>query len=304
MSQPVSDGLLQLVRRCNSFSVKDSVKTCKKFFVEGKQVGLIRSSFGEQMKKFPDTFTFSPDGQEIHLSDSLTTVEQRTDNLDAVLQKLRQDHTFMGLRGWRDEKYDVRQKYEDKTLLRMERSATSLFGVLQYGTHINGYTYRKDGQMMMWIARRSPTKPTWPGKLDNMCAGGLASGLDVLTCAKKECEEEASVSSEQLEKLKAVGTISYFYQDERGLFPETQFLFDLELPSDFTPVNADGEVAGFQLLSIPEVRKLIVSDSFKPNCALVIMDFLIRWGFVSADNEPHYAMLVEGLHYPLQSVYS
>lgn len=85
------------------FFFSDSLKTCKKFFIDGKQVGLIRSSFGEHMKKFPETFTFTPDGQEIHLSASLTTVEERTNNLETVLQKFRQDHTFVGLRGWRDE---------------------------------------------------------------------------------------------------------------------------------------------------------------------------------------------------------
>ena len=30
-------------------------------------------------------------------------------------------------------------------------------------------------------------------------------------------------------------------------------MFDLELPEDFTPVNADGEMGSFQLLSISEV---------------------------------------------------
>lgn len=36
-----------------------------------------------------------------------------------------------------------------------------------------------------------------------------------------------------------------------------------------------------------QVKKLIVSDNFKPNCALVIVDFLIRWGFVRPDNGKH-----------------
>lgn len=52
---------------------------------------------------------------------------------------------------------------------------------------------------------------------------------------------------------------SYFYEDERGLFPECQFVYDLELPGDFTPVNADGEVAEFLLVSLEEVRSLSYS---------------------------------------------
>lgn len=40
----------------------------------------------------------------------------------------------------------------------------------------------------------------------------------------------------------------------------------------------------------------IATDDFKPNCALVVLDFLIRNGFVSPDNEPHYVDFVCGLH--------
>ena len=46
---------------------------------------------------------------------------------------------------------------------------------------------------------------------------------------------------------------SYFYEDERGLFPEVQYVFDLEVPEDFTPENADGEVESFQLYPIEDV---------------------------------------------------
>ncbi len=49
---------------------------------------------------------------------------------------------------------------------------------------------------------------------------------------------------------------SYSLEDERGIFPETQFIFDLEIPSSFKPVNTDGEVQSFHLLSIEEVCEI------------------------------------------------
>ena len=48
--------------------------------------------------------------------------------------------------------------------------------------------------------------------------------------------------------------VSYTYEDERGIFPETQFIFDLEIPETFVPMNLDGEVQTFYLLSMEEVR--------------------------------------------------
>lgn len=42
---------------------------------------------------------------------------------------------------------------------------------------------------------------------------------------------------------------SFFYESERGLFPDTEFVFDLELPPDFIPRNQDNEVEKFELLT-------------------------------------------------------
>lgn len=46
---------------------------------------------------------------------------------------------------------------------------------------------------------------------------------------------------------------SYTYEDEEGVFPESQFVFDLELPASFEPRAGDGEVQEFSLLPVQEV---------------------------------------------------
>ena len=46
---------------------------------------------------------------------------------------------------------------------------------------------------------------------------------------------------------------SFLYESERGIFPQTEFVFDLELPSEFTPKNNDGEVDEFALVPADEV---------------------------------------------------
>ena len=46
---------------------------------------------------------------------------------------------------------------------------------------------------------------------------------------------------------------SYFFEDERGLFPEVQFVYDLKLPQHFEPINSDGEVGEFYCWSIDKV---------------------------------------------------
>ncbi len=43
-----------------------------------------------------------------------------------------------------------------------------LLGILVFGIHLTGYVRTEDGGYKMWIARRSLSKATYPGMLDNM----------------------------------------------------------------------------------------------------------------------------------------
>ena len=52
-------------------------------------------------------------------------------------------------------------------LFTMERSATCMFGLRQYGVDVNGYIKDDNGQISVWLQKRSVTKPTWPGRWDN-----------------------------------------------------------------------------------------------------------------------------------------
>ena len=74
------------------------------------------------------------------------------------------------------------------------------------------------------------------------------------------------------------------------------FDFDLELPADFRPANADGEISDFYLWPMDRVIETVRdTDDFKFNCALVVIDFLIRHGFIGP-GDPQYVDLLGGLH--------
>lgn len=61
-------------------------------------------------------------------------------------------------------------------------------------------------------------------------------------------------------------------------------MYDLELPLDFMPQNADGEVEGFELLTAEECVKWALTPQFKTTSAPVLLDFLIRKGYISPEN--------------------
>ena len=90
---------------------------------------------------------------------------------------------------------------------------------------------------------------------------------------------------------KGVATATEVHTLKRDVF----FVYDLELPADFTPVPVDGEVESFELMDLQTVVNLIAeTEEFKPNVALVIVDMLVRRGIVTAESKG-YLKLIKSL---------
>ena len=55
-----------------------------------------------------------------------------------------------------------------EVLFAMERSATPLFGVVTFGVHMTVYVPPTEiNPLRIWTPKRSESKPTYPGMLDN-----------------------------------------------------------------------------------------------------------------------------------------
>ncbi|XP_013880226.1 thiamine pyrophosphokinase 2 [Austrofundulus limnaeus] len=294
-----SEKIVQLLHRMNNFYLPGSGRSsCFRFEINGAQVGWIPPHVASLLKRHPQVFC-PPQGGAVRLCPSLDSYETRSQAVDVVLQNLRREESIPCLRGWRDERYSVMPRLSDAPLMWMERAATSLFGVKRYGVHVNGFTVSDSGEVSMWLARRSRTKQTYPGLLDNLAAGGLAAGVGIKTTLIKECQEEACIPAHIATQARPVSTVSYTYEDQEGVFPESQFVFDLELPVGFKPSIGDGEVQEFYLLPIDKVKELLAGDDFKPNSAMVVLDFLIRHSIIEPDTEPFYQDFLAGLHQTL-----
>ncbi|UJR27198.1 hypothetical protein I4U23_008494 [Adineta vaga] len=300
MSDIWSLGIQRLLARVNSFHQAGSSKSkCKSFLCGTQQIGWIREDAANQLRQYPKVFIEHAD--RFVLADHLNTYENRTEAVANVLKDMRVKDCLKTLRGWRDELYLVKTAYNSSPLFAIERSGASVFGIRKYGSHLNGYVIDTDGTWRMWVGKRSSTKQTFPGMYDNLAAGGLSHDLTPTACMIKECDEEANISKDLIDgKLKAVGAISYCYEDDDGIHPEGEFVYDLQLPITFTPNNSDAEMEKFQLMTIPEVKEAIIKDDFKPNCATVVLDFLIRHGFVTPEEESNYFDILSQLHMPGQ----
>lgn len=179
----------------------------------------------------------------VELNPAYRDYAERTEQVDAILRDMRTKGLFAAaLKGWRDEDYEV-LSISNVSLLKMDRSATCLFGIRNFGVEINGYIRCPDRGLCIWLQQRSATKQTWPNRWDNMVSGGVSVGHGIRETAIKEAAEEASIPESLADKIVSAGCVSFFFESERGLFPNTEYVYDLELPLDFIPNNADGEVS-------------------------------------------------------------
>ena len=179
--------------------------------------------------------------------------------------------------------YPVTAGLVPEPLLQVDRTAVAWFGVRAAGVHLNGWVRLPSG-VHLWVAERSHGKRTFPGHLDNLVAGGSAIGFQPRQTLEKECHEEAGMPLELAQRAIATGSLRYAQQDGRSYKPDRLDLFDLELPPDFLPTPIDGEVQAFHLWPLEKVAASLRGDGlWKPNCALVVLDFLLRRGHLDRE---------------------
>lgn len=259
------------------------------FFAAGRRVGAVRHALADRLASMPAIFAVAPDG--VTLNSAFDAPPARTAALDRAVRALEADGIVQGRR---NENYPACPEWGRPADFEIERAAAPHFGIRSYGVHMTGYVRKPDG-LHIWVARRARAKPTYPGMLDNTVAGGQPVGLGLVENMIKECGEEAGIPPDLARGVVPVGAISYRMDAPDGLKPDVQFCFDLELPSEFTPRNTDGEIDEFFLWPWRRVAETVErTREFKFNCNLVLIDFFVRHGLIAPDH-PDYLAICAGL---------
>lgn len=218
------------------------------------RIGWLRPELAARLAAWPNVFQTG--AEAVRLLDSSA--------LDRVVEQLAQEGFIPG---WRNERYRIADLFD------VERAAARPFGFATRAAHLNGII---SGEKM-WLARRSSTKATDPGMLDNIVGGGVPAGLSIEEVLVKEAWEEAGIPPELARRAAHAGTLEVIREVPQGVACEMAHVFDLDLPSNFLPVNQDGEVSEFTLVSFAEVRRLIEeTDELAADAALVALDCLNR----------------------------
>jgi 8-oxo-dGTP pyrophosphatase MutT (NUDIX family) len=261
------------------------------FVVAGVRVGRVTHAFARRLADFNDVFAVTDEA--VHLRATLTTPDARSEAVHEVGERLVAAGDIQRLRG---ETYGVAATWDAPDLMRLDRGLVPWFGTRSYGVHVNGFVGH-GGDQGMWIGRRALDKRVAPGKLDHMVAGGVSHGYGIRDTLVKEAAEEADVPATLAARARPVGALNYICEAESGLRDDTLFVFDLEVPPDFTPENTDGELTGFERWALPDVMARVRdSEAFKFNVAPVLVDFFFRHGWLDPDADTGYAALSARLH--------
>ncbi|MEO0029417.1 MAG: Isopentenyl-diphosphate Delta-isomerase [Pseudomonadota bacterium] len=214
------------------------------------------------------------------------THASRSDALAVLAAELRE---LGHITGWRNEKFSY---WPDSEILvngvcveptdalraafEMERAAYRFFGLRSHAVHVNGFTEAGE----MWCGRRSMIKPTDPGMLDNIAAGGLPVSESLQSCSVREMAEEAGLSEDLAVTAWANDYVTTCRSVKGGWHYETLWVYNLLAPADVQPVNQDGEVAEFSLLSPQQVVQAIAAKTMTLDASCVVAHAVLHLDLV------------------------
>jgi 8-oxo-dGTP pyrophosphatase MutT (NUDIX family) len=242
-----------------------------------QRIGWVVNGFAEVLASEPAVFRVEPNA--VHLADSLGDVETRSAAVNAFVWQRRHLPWF---RRWNDEYAAVTSGLTEVAALNLARCASVPFGFRTFGAAVNGYV-RVGTELRFWVAQRQHDELEFGGQLDNVACGFIAAGRSPGEVAKTELGEEAGLDAGLATAMRPVGVVRGCRQETEGVRPFSIYCFDLELDPDTRPVNRDGEIDGFELLSLSQLVDRLEAGYFKFNAVWVVVDWLVRMGAVSAE---------------------
>lgn len=240
---------------------------------EQRHVGSVAEIHLPALAAWPQWVQVGPDPDRV-------TLTPRGDDLSQALAVMNTQLRQQGLiAAWRDELFSLWDPSVDQVMACMERASARFWGTLTLGAHCNGYVADAQGRpAQIWVAQRALTKPTDPGKLDNLIGGGVPHGQSPRETVIREGWEEAGLRPQDMLGLQPAGILELDRDVLEGRQWERLHVFDLALAQDFVPCNQDGEVARLQCLPVSQAVDLALSGEMTVDAAWVTLDFAFRWG--------------------------
>ena len=256
--------LARLQERANQAPVRDRVP----FYVGPLRVGSIEPDFlGQDLLAATSSLHVILHRETRHGGVCWRLIGQPTEAMAVLANALRAS----GLAGvWRNEQLGVVDLHGQQ-VGSIERAAVRPLGITTHAAHLVGDA--PDGRI--WVQQRALDKANDPGLWDTL-TGGMVSSVDTTeTALKRETWEEAGLDLAELECVAHRGRISFARPSTdgcgAGYLQEQIDWFTATVPGCLNPVNQDGEVMQFVLLSKDELVFWLEQDLFTVEAALILV---------------------------------
>lgn len=242
------------------------------------------STWPQWVQLQPDRVVLTARGQDLTLA------------LQVMNEALRREGLIVA---WRDELFALWDPWTAEALASLERASARFWGTLTLGAHCNGYVADEQGRPThLWVARRSWSKATDPGKLDNLIGGGVPWGQSPEDTVIREGWEEAGLRPHAMQGLRRGGVLELDRDVPEGRQWERLHVFDLPLPADLQPCNQDGEVAELQRLPVEEAVALALGHDMTVDAACVTLEFASRHGISVPGADTHALWVASHMDWP------
>jgi 8-oxo-dGTP pyrophosphatase MutT (NUDIX family) len=316
---------VKVIEACNKFDGRVDDLWAVYILDHPEPLGYMLPGFIEEMNWQTINVKISWARRTVHLDPPLNPEDAVSEACRLEFDKLceKNGDKFKGcLRKWlqkREDYHPVRGVKCALPGLKVPSPLRGILGIVTTGVHLTVYTVksvRGRPTRYIWVSRRSITKSTFAGKLDQLVAGGMdpEDDMDPLKTLKREAMEEAGLSVDtatrsvskdgrHLGRFRARSLISFYDRkgldaggEEGHLEPGIRHTYELQVPADFVPTPHDREgIDRFLLKSVEEVKADLKSLAWKGNCGLVMLDFLLRNGEIKPEEDEHYDELERGL---------
>jgi 8-oxo-dGTP pyrophosphatase MutT (NUDIX family) len=262
-------GIERRIAAANAFDARRFLP----FVCGGRRLGWVRRDWAAHLSSYPDV---------LRVTERAVSIVEHIDDENARTAAMAHVAASLAARGlltqWRDERYEIGTAECGTPCFDLERAAVRFFGFASHAVHLNGLV-REHDRWWMWVGRRSPAKAIDPDMYDNLMGGGVARGIGLEQTLVKEAWEEAGIPESLVRGAMPAGTLSVRREVPDGLHVETLYMYDLELPAEFQPVNQDGEVTEFRRLTLEAVADELSGDApYTVDAGLVAIECLKRKG--------------------------
>ncbi|KAK4182487.1 NUDIX hydrolase domain-like protein [Podospora australis] len=257
-------------------------------------VGYLASHFVSRLPLTEKYWTINPTARTITITSPKETFESRSDVLNTTLRAGHEAYptnNIRSLKNWSNELFPLLYPLTREVILELDGCGVDMLGIINESVFLVASTLGSSPETRkVWVARRAMWKAAWPGMLDCTAGGGLASNETPLDGIVREAWEEVRLDRAYIrEHAKYVGEnrlqLCETEVGEEGCQMQAQHLFEVELPENMIPEIGDGEVMGVCLLGVDDLKQKMREGEVKPASCMVWLDWMIRHGYLTEDNE-------------------